>query len=222
MAEEIAVLLDMDGTLIDSRDTVVTCMRAALADLGHLLPEAESLDWMIGPPLIDTIGALLARWGDDRVEECQLRYREHYARHMDIPSPLFPGVGAALEGLAASGRRLYLATSKALPVARTLLDAHRLSGLFSGFYGAGLDDRNSEKPEIIAAALREQGIDPARAVMVGDRRFDIAGAQANKVRALGVLWGYGGREELSAAGADGLVATPPELPAAVAAMFADA
>lgn len=220
MAEEIAVLLDMDGTLIDSRDTVVGCMRAALADIGRDLPEDENLDWIVGPPLVDSIGAILARWGDQRVTECLHGYRAHYSRHLADPSPVFPGFDGVLEGLVADGYKLYLATSKALPFARMILDAHKLSPLFSGFYGADLNDGNSEKPEIIATALREQGIDPARAVMVGDRRYDIAGAQANKVRALGVLWGYGGREELTKAGADALVATPQELPAAIAAVFA--
>lgn len=219
MADDIAVLLDMDGTLIDSRDTVVGCMRAALRDLGYELPPEETLDWIVGPPLVDTIGVLLGRYGDARGAECLAGYRRHYAGHMADPSPLFPGFEGVLEGLVAEGRRLYLATSKALPFARALLDAHGLSSLFSGFYGADMDDRNSEKPAIIAAALREQRIDPSRAVMVGDRLYDIAGAKANRVRSLGVLWGYGGRAELTAAGADALVERPADLPAAIAAMF---
>lgn len=222
MADEIAVLLDLDGTLIDSRDTVVTCMRAALADIGRTLPEDETLDWIVGPPLVDSIGALLARWGDDRVAECLKGYRAHYARHMADPSPVFPGYDGVLEGMVKAGRKLYLATSKALPFARMILDAHGLSSLFSGFHGADMNDRNSEKSEIVAAALREHRIDPSRAVMVGDRRYDVAGAQANKVRSLGVLWGYGGREELTAAGVDALVARPADLPDAIAAMFAPA
>lgn len=220
MADDIAVLLDMDGTLIDSRDTVVGCMRAALRDLGHEPPPEETLDWIVGPPLVDTIGVLLGRVGDARVAECLAGYRRYYSEHMADPSPLFPGFEGILEGLTTGGRKLYLATSKALPFARAILDAHGLSSLFSGFYGADMNDGNSEKPEIIAMALRENRIDPARAVMVGDRLYDIAGAQANKVRSLGVLWGYGGRAELTRAGADGLVERPQDLPAAISAMFA--
>lgn len=219
MADETAVLLDLDGTLIDSRDTVIGCMRQTFRDFGYELDPAEDLTWMIGPPIIDTIRALLARFGDDRGAACLAHYRGLYAQRMSDPSPTFPGVGAVLEALVAAGHRLFLATSKALPLARQLLDLHGLSPLFSGFYGADPNDGNAEKPEIIAALLRTEGLDPARAVMVGDRRYDISGAQANAVRAIGVLWGYGGREELTAAGADALVAEPAELPGAVAGLL---
>lgn len=219
MSDAIAVLLDMDGTLIDSRETVIGCARATFRDLGHELDPNEDLGWIVGPPLVDTFGAILARFGDDRVAEGVSIYREHYARHMADPSPVFPGWEGVLEAMVAAGWRLFLATSKALPFAREILDKHGLSPQFSGFYGADLNDGGAEKPELIARLLKTEGLDPARAVMVGDRRFDIAGAQANRVRSLGVLWGYGGREELTAAGADGLVAAPADLPGTVAAMF---
>lgn len=219
MPEDTAVLLDMDGTLIDSRDTVIGCLRLAFRDLGHELDPAEDLTWVVGPPLIDTITALLLRYEDHRTVECLGRYRDHYSEHMADPSPVFGGYEGVLEGLIAAGHRLFLATSKALPFARRILDAHGLSPLFSGFYGADMNDGNSEKPEIISGLLRAEGLDAARAVMVGDRRYDIAGAQANHVRAIGVLWGYGGREELTAAGADALVAAPREIPDAVSALL---
>lgn len=219
MAGNTAVLLDMDGTLIDSRDTVIDCLRLAFRDLGHTLDPAEDLTWVVGPPLIDTITALLLRHGDDRAVECLARYRDYYSQRMADPSPVFAGYEGVLEALIAAGHRLFLATSKALPFACRILDAHGLSPLFSGFYGADMNDGNSEKPEIIAGLLRAEGLDAARAVMVGDRRYDVAGAQANRVQAIGVLWGYGGREELTAAGADALVAAPGELPGAVAALL---
>lgn len=219
MPEDTAVLLDMDGTLIDSRDTVIDCLRLAFRDFGHELDPAEDLTWVVGPPLIDTITALLLRFGDHRAVECLARYRHHYSERMADPSPVFPGFEGVLEGLIDAGHRLFLATSKALPFARRILDAHGLSPLFSGFYGADMNDGNAEKPEIIAGLLRAENLDPARAVMVGDRRYDVAGAQANDVRVIGVLWGYGGREELTAAGADALVASPAELPGAVAGLL---
>lgn len=95
--------------------------------------------------------------------------------------------------------------------ARRILDNEGVLGHFSGVYGStpGLDiDR---KPELIAHILRERGLTPHHCMMVGDRKFDILGAHANKVRAVGVLWGYGSLNELESAGADTLLRRPSEL-----------
>jgi len=59
--------------------------------------------------------------------------------------------------------------------------------------------------------LRERGLTPHHCMMVGDRKFEFLGAHANKVRAVGVLWGYGSRQELESAGADSLLTRPSEL-----------
>ena len=107
------------------------------------------------------------------------------------------------------------ATSKRTVFARRILEHFRLDGYFDGIYGAEPGGAHDHKPELIAHVLMAQSIDPAAAVMVGDRRYDITGAHANRVRAIGVLWGYGSRTELEQAGADLLVASPAELAAAL-------
>ena len=84
-------------------------------------------------------------------------------------------------------------------------------GQFQAVYGAEPGGLRSHKPELIAWILAQHGIDPARAVMIGDRRYDITGAHANGLRAIGVTWGYGTREELEQAGADGIAELPGEL-----------
>ncbi len=210
-----SVLLDLDGTLIASRDGIVAALRSALADLGHTPDPAAAMDWVVGPPLHDIVAGLLHQYGDDRFALAADRYRHHYEAGGLFESPLFPGIAEALGTLAGSGRRLFLATSKPLHTATRIIEARGLSGLFTGLYGAARDDSGGEKPELIARLLAERRIDPRDAVMVGDRRFDIAGAHANDLRALGVLWGYGGRAELEQAGADGLVETPDGLVDAV-------
>lgn len=206
-----AVLLDLDGTLIASRDGIIVCLRGALRELGHELDPAEDLDWVIGPPLPDVMARLLGGLGDDRIEAAIEAYRRHYDSSGMMESPLFPGIQAFMDTLAGSGRRVFLATSKPLHLARKILELRGLTGYFEGFYGARPDDTGAEKPEMIATLVRETGIDPSRSVMVGDRRYDISGAHANAIRAVGVLWGYGGREELEAAGADALAETPQAL-----------
>ena len=203
-----AVLLDLDGTLLASRDGIITCLRAALHELGHEPDPAEDLDWVIGPPLPDVMARLLAGLGDDRVEAAIVAYRGHYESSGVLHSPLFPDVPALMRQLANDGRRVFLATSKPLHLARRILERHGLTRYFDGFYGARPDDTGAEKPELIASLLAQEAVDPRRAVMVGDRRYDVSGAHANGMRAIGALWGYGGRAELEAAGADALAESP--------------
>ncbi len=116
-----------------------------------------------------------------------------------------------LDALAADGFTLFVATSKPASVARRILSHLGLAGKFRAIYGAAVDGVLSHKPELIAYVLDTQGLDPARVVMVGDRSFDISGAHANQVRAIGVLWGYGDRAELEQAGADALADAPADV-----------
>ena len=217
-----AVLLDLDGTLIASRDGIILCLRAALRELGHEPQAGQDLDWVIGPPLPDVMARLLGGFGDDRVEAAVLAYRRHYDSSGVMQSPLFEGIPAFLEQLSGSGRRVFLATSKPVHLARRILEQRGLDGNFEAFYGARADDSGAEKPELIATLVREQQIEPDRCVMVGDRRYDISGAHANGIRAIGALWGYGGRAELEEAGADALCESPQTLFAAIEAQLAAA
>ncbi len=206
-----AVLLDLDGTLIASRDGIIACMRAALRTLGQEPEPDLDLDWVIGPPLPDVMARLLGDAGGDRIETGMRAYRAEYSRTGMHASPLFPGIQGFMDRLAGSGRRIFLATSKPLHLARQILELRGLTGHFHGLYGARPDDSGAEKPELIAGLLASERIDAARSVMVGDRRYDITGAHANAMRAIGALWGYGGREELESAGADALAETPDDL-----------
>src|ERR1700712_5668578 len=112
-----AVLLDLDGTLVASRDGIITCLRAALRELGHEPDPAHDLDWVIGPPLPDVMTRLLGEFGDDRIDAAVLGYRRHYDSSGVTESPLFPGIPAFMDRLASSGRRIFLATSKPLHLA---------------------------------------------------------------------------------------------------------
>ncbi len=217
-----AVLLDLDGTLIASRDGIISCLRAALRELGLAPDPGQDLDWVIGPPLPDVMTRLLGEADPGRIEAAMRAYREHYGRTGMQESPLFSGIQRFMDELAGSGRLVFLATSKPLHLARHILELRGLTHYFDGFYGARPDDSGAEKPELIARLLSEERIDPSRCIMVGDRRYDITGAHANGVRAIGVLWGYGGREELEAAGADVLAERPDGLFDLIEAQLASA
>ena len=215
---QLTVLLDLDGALVDSLPGIAASGRAALAALGHPPDPGLDIAAMIGPPIEEMMQLMLARYGDDRVAEGVAAYRADYGARGLLASAPYPGIPEALDALRAAGARLMLATSKRRVFAERILDHTGLAPRFAAVHGSEPGGALDHKPELIAHILARHDLDLAACVMVGDRRHDIAGAQANGMRALGVLWGYGSREELEAAGADALVAAPHDLAAAALAL----
>ena len=216
-----AVLLDLDGTLVDARPGIVASYHAALRSLGHEPDPDYDLTAVIGPPLDDIMGHVLSHYGDDRVIRAIDAYRAHYGAEGMFLTTVYDGVADALDELIAAGAHLCVATSKRTMFARPILQHLGLAGRIAGIYGSEPGGAFDHKPELIAHVLAREGLAAERAVMVGDRRYDISGAHANKLRAIGVLWGYGSRREFEEAGADRLVAHPSALPAAVQEQLRD-
>jgi phosphoglycolate phosphatase len=216
-----SVLLDLDGTLIDSRPGIVASCLAALRALGHKPDEALDVKRFIGPPLEDMMQLLLQSYGDDRVGEAVVAYRQHYGESGLLGSEPYPGIGSALQQMRQAGLRIYLATSKREAFARRILQHLELAAYFDGIYGSVPGGQLDHKPELLAHILSEQNIPASRSLMVGDRRHDIVGAHAVGMRSLGVLWGYGNRDELETAGADQLVESTSDLLRAVLSMLTE-
>jgi phosphoglycolate phosphatase len=206
-----AVLLDLDGTLADSRPGIEACFRHMLAELGHDPAVAGDLTWAVGPPMAVSIGTMLAKYGDDRVDLGLATYRARYTTVAIYECTVFPGIKEILAALKDAGRTLCVATSKRRDFAERVVDYLDLRQYLPKVYGAlpggGLDD----KKDLLAEILRVEGFQAATTIMVGDRLHDIHAAQANGIRSIGVLWGYGGEAELREAGADMLAATPAEV-----------
>jgi len=221
-----AVVFDLDGTLTASGPGILRSTQWALERLKAAggaacpIPDAAELGWIIGPSLQESFVKLV---GADRAPMLLALFRERYSTIGLFENSLYEGVIEALERLAALDYRLFVATSKAEPYARRILDHFGLTKYFSQIYGAEMDGRRSSKTELLTYLLGRERIGAARrAVMIGDRRHDALGARAVGMPAIGALWGYGGAEELAEAGADPLIETPRQIPAAVAAVFARA
>lgn len=212
-----SVLLDLDGTLVDSRPGIVASCSAALRVLGH--DPGKAHDIAIGPPLEDILRALLAAYGDDRIDEAVVAYREHYGATGLLGSEPYPGISDALEEMHRAGLRIYLATSKREVFARRILENLNLAPHFDGIYGSVPGGKLDHKQELLAHILSEQNISAPHGLMAGDRHHDISGAHAVKMRSLGVLWGYGSREELESSGADQLVERPADLSRVILSML---
>ena len=213
-----AILLDLDGTLIDSQPGILSSCRAALHTLGHVPGPMNNLSDIIGPPMDDVMRFLLAPYDDDRVAEAVAAYRLDYGKNGLFESVAYPGIADALESMRQRGAQLYLATSKRTVFAKRILENLDMLSFFNGVYGSEPGGALDHKPELLAHIVSQHALTPNSCGMVGDRRYDISGARANRMRALGVLWGYGSREELEAAGADELVAKPECLPEAALAL----
>jgi phosphoglycolate phosphatase len=208
------VLFDLDGVLVDSRAAISGCINHALAANG--VPERDPADLYryIGPPLLAAFAELLGEPGTSpAVAACVASYRERYAEASLTETAVTPGIGDALAALARTGRRLGVATSKPRAFAEPLLDVLGMRRFFAVVAGPELDAPAEDKTTTVGAALRALGA--SSGAMVGDRSFDMVAARAHGLRAVGVGWGIGSRAELLAAGAERIVATPAELPAAV-------
>ena len=203
------LLFDLDGTVTDSRRGIVTCFRHALDALGCESPSDCKLERFIGPPLRDSFFALLH--DEARAERAVALYRERFAAKGVFENLVYPGILEALEKCRQSGAHLLLATAKPSVFAERILEYFDLRRLFHGVYGSELDGRNARKTDLLAHLLKEESILPADTVMIGDRADDVLAAKANGIFAVGVLWGFGSRDELSEAGADLLCETPENL-----------
>ena len=212
-----SVLLDLDGTLVDSKAGIVASCSAALRVLGH--DPGKAPDIAIGPPLEDILRTLLQAYGDDRIDEAVVAYRRHYGKSGLLGSETYPGIGDALEKMRRAGLRIYLATSKREVFARRILENQDLAIHFDGIHGSVPGGKLDHKAELLAHILSEHGIAASHSLMVGDRSHDIVGARAVGMRGLGVVWGYGSRDELEAAGADQLVEQPADLARTVLSML---
>ncbi|UXU76101.1 MULTISPECIES: HAD-IA family hydrolase [unclassified Paracoccus (in: a-proteobacteria)] len=211
------VVFDVDGTLIDSQDMIVSAMNAGLADAGlPALPRAAILA-IVGLSLPVAVAQLVPEASARQQQQVVAGYRNAYLRgRAQGDAPLYPGAQDCLARLAARDDLLLaVATGKARRGLDALIASHGWGRLFVSLQTADLHP-SKPHPAMLQAALDEAGVRADAAVMVGDSEFDIAMAVAAGTRAYGVSWGYHPPARLLAAGAD-LVA--PDYPALTRALM---
>lgn len=208
------LLVDLDGTLIDPAEGIIASFQHALGEAGVEVPPADQLGWVIGPPLRKTFPRYVP---EDAVERAVASYRTFFGGGAMFRARVYDGVPQALDELRQAGWTLAICTVKPRVFARPLAERLGLSGHFDEVYGAELDGRFDDKAELIEHILAERRLAPDDALMVGDRDLDVIAAGRNRMRAIGVTWGYGTAEELHAARAARLCHAPSELPGAAEA-----
>jgi phosphoglycolate phosphatase len=182
------VIFDLDGTLTDSADGIVSSFRHALGQIGVAVPEGDLTSRIVGPPMHDTLATM--GLGED-TDAAIAAYRADYTTRGWAMNSLFDGISHLLADLRAAGVRLAVATSKAEPTARRILTHFGLDQHFEVVAGASVDGARATKADVLAHALAQLQPLPERVLMVGDRRHDVEGAAAHGIDAVVVGWGYG-------------------------------
>ncbi len=201
------IFFDLDGTITESGIGITKSVAYALRKHGIEEPNRQNLDRFIGPPLIDSFMRFYG-FTADQARQAVEDYREYYAVTGIFENRVYDGVETMLQKLCAAGHTCVLATSKPEHYARQIVDHFGLTRYFSHICGATMDEKRTDKTAVIAYALEVTGA--ADPIMVGDREHDILGGKAHGLETVGVLYGYGSREELQAAAADHIAATAEE------------
>ncbi len=213
------VILDVDGTLVDSQNIIVAALEAAFEGQGLAPPSRARALSIVGLSLPEAFTALVGSAGP--VEALTLGYRQAFQRLRADPgvpsSALYPGVAEALDAFEAAGARLGLATGKSRRGVAHLLEAHGWEGRFATIQTA--DDAPSKPhPAMIERAMREAGAGAAETAMIGDTTFDALMSRAAGVAMIGVSWGYHPVVALRVAGAARIIDRFEDAPEALRAL----
>ncbi len=195
------ILFDLDGTLTDPGIGITNSVAYALNKYGIEVQDKTELYKFIGPPLIDSFVNYYG-FSYEQAQEAVAYYREYYAETGIFENRVYDGIETLLQQLTDAGKRICLATSKPEPFAKMILEHFGLTQYFEYIAGAAMDETRTKKDEVIKYALEQCNLlGGSNVIMIGDREYDIFGAKTQGVDSIGVLFGYGSRAELEAAGA---------------------
>jgi len=205
------VLFDLDGTLTDPGLGITNSVMYALRKWNIEVEDRRELYRFIGPPLSESFCRYYGFSEEDKWKAVEY-YREYFRDRGLFENEVYEGVVAMLKALRDAGKRIMLATSKPEEFAIRILKHFDLYDYFDFVGGGSMDDSRSSKGDVIAYVLHSCGITSSEGVlMVGDREHDVIGAKAHKIDCVGVLYGYGSREELESAGAVAIAKDPVEI-----------
>lgn len=195
------ILFDLDGTLTDSGEGIINCAALALKHFGLPIPDRETMRVFVGPPLHETF----VKFGvpEDKTEEAIAVYRSRYIPIGKFENTPYDGIREMLEKLVAHGHKLFVATSKPETTSVEILEHFDLAKYFTQICGATSDRSRSSKEAVIAYLLEQNGTTD-NMIMVGDTVYDIVGAAAHGIPAIGVSWGFGNVDDMLEAGAIGI------------------
>ena len=205
------LLFDLDGTLIDSEPGILQCLKETSLEYGVETQSDECLREFIGPPIGQALYKMLSLTNESDIPHAVATYRKYYSDHGVLNCSLYPGILELLDKMDGSQFEMFIVTSKAQIYAEQIAKHHRIAQFFRGIYGPELTGTQQLKSASIEQLLQDHHHSAVDCIMIGDRENDITAAKVHQMKTLAVLWGYGSREELTAAGASNFVSTPYEL-----------
>ena len=205
------ILFDFDGTIFDTGDGITRGVAFALSHFGIEVKDLSVLHPFVGPPLKDSFNRYYGL-NDEQCADGVDFYRQYYTKHGLAQCHPYEGIEHMLASVKAAGKIVLLATSKPQKFAEEILRNHDLLKYFDAVNGATMDEKRNDKSDVIAYALESYaGIPRENMLMVGDTKYDTAGANKQGIDCVGVLYGYGSRAELENEGTKYIVATVKEL-----------
>lgn len=205
------VLFDLDGTLVDTKEGILNGFAYALDYLNIKYKDREELKIHIGPPLSYTFSDYY-KLDKETTLLAVNKYREFYKTKGMYQCELYDGIKELLENMKKQNIKIAVSTSKATVFAENILKRHNIYDYFEFISGSELDGSREKKEEVIKYALDNLGVkDNKKVLMVGDRCFDIEGAMKNNIDSVGVLWGFGNREEFLKYNSNYIVSNPKEI-----------
>lgn len=204
------LLFDLDGTLTDPFEGITRSVEYALNAFGITVADRRELASFIGPPLVESLTEQFGFTMEDAVAAVA-KYREYFSVKGLYENELFEGIPELLHDCREAGYKISMATSKPTHYAKIIAEHFDIARYFDAIHGSSLDGSRITKSSVVAEVVEEERLDPARALMIGDRRHDVEGAGKHGIRTVGVLYGYGTLEEHTAAGAAYIVKDISEL-----------
>jgi phosphoglycolate phosphatase len=205
------VLFDLDGTLTDSARGINNGQCEAFRKVGWPVPSEKVLRTFIGPPFGNILRKMYPEMPEETIAQMIRYYREYYSRKGAYENSVYPGIFELLSELKKSGAKLAVATSKPITQAKRVLDYFELSAWFDYISAESDSEYGGGKELLILPVLEHFGISASHAVMVGDTKYDAAGARKAGTNFVGVLYGFGTREEMEHEGAFNFVQTVSQL-----------
>lgn len=206
------ILFDLDGTLSDPKVGITEGVDYALRSFGIETKDLNSLKKFIGPPLIYSFETFYG-FDEEKAVKARDKYREYYNGMGGVyKNTMYDGIVELLETLKKDGKKLYVATSKPTDTAMLVLKHFKIDKYFDCVYGAELNEMKHEKKDIIEKILNTFKLTKLEeVVMIGDRMHDLIAASACNIDSIGVLYGYGDRDEFVKYNATCIVESVEEL-----------
>lgn len=195
------LFFDLDGTLTASDEGITNSVKYALESIGVVENDMQKLLKFVGPPLYDGFNSY-GNYDDEIIAGLIAKYRERFVVKGIYENRLYDGIMDLLKCLKLSGKKIIMATSKPEKFSMVIADYFNITEYFDIICGSTLDGKVSTKEQVLQLSIERCNIkDKSEAVMIGDRFYDVQGANHNGIDCIGVSYGYGTKEELLESGA---------------------